>query len=291
MGSFSYTVQQNHDGMNARNFLRKICGLTARSMTVLKYADGGVTRRGELLRSCDIVHTDDVIDLRLPDDVNEITPVKSKLDILYEDDYLLVVNKPPQMPVHPTKVHQLDTLANIVSYYQMQKGERYTFRALNRLDKDTSGCVIIAKDRLTYAVTHPTVSKRYIAVCEGILTDSGIIDAPIGLEEGSKIRRCVRDDGQPSVTYYKPIHSGNGHTLIELRLETGRTHQIRCHMSSIGHPLAGDDLYGGSRKRISRQALHCRTVNFIHPLSREQICLETNIPQEFLAIINESCTT
>ena len=287
-GSYSFTVGVDSDGMSARNFLRRICGLTARSMTVLKYAEGGITRSGELLRSCDTVHTGDVIDLRLPADVNDITPVEGELKILFEDDHILVADKPPYMPVHPVKVHQLDTLANIVSYHQAQRGERYAFRALNRIDKDTSGCVIIAKDRLCYAMTLPTVRKEYLAVCEGIINKEGVIDAPIALEPGSKIKRCVCEGGQRAVTHYAPINHSVGYTVLRVRLETGRTHQIRCHMSSIGHPLAGDDLYGGSRERISRQALHCMSVSFIHPVSRDEIRLTADIPSDMAALTDMS---
>ena len=290
-GSYSFTVGADNDGMSARSFLRKICGLTARSMTVLKYAEGGITRSGDLLRSCDIVHTGDVIDLRLPPDVNDIAPVEGELKVLFEDDHILVADKPPYMPVHPVKVHQLDTLANIVSYHQMQRGERYAFRALNRIDKDTSGCVIIAKDRLCYAMTLPTVHKEYLAVCEGIIDADGIIDAPISLADGSKIKRCVSDGGQRAVTHYSPLNASGGYTLLRLWLDTGRTHQIRCHMSSIGHPLAGDDLYGGSREHISRQALHCMSVSFVHPVSRSEIRLTADIPCDMAALSDMSALT
>ena len=288
-GSYSFEVKAEYDGMTARGFLRKICGLTARSMTILKY-DCGIRRSGEILKAHDIVHTGDIIELSLPADVNDIEPVDGELDILYEDEYLLIVNKPPFMPAHPTKTHQLDTLANIVTYYQRKRGENYTFRALNRLDKDTSGCVVIAKDRLAYALTQPTVRKTYIAVCEGILTESGVIDAPIALSEGSKIKRAVVPEncaaGQRAVTHYRPVSSANGHTMLELWLETGRTHQIRCHMNSIGHPLAGDDLYGGSREYIERQALHCKSVSFVHPLTKEELFIDSPVPNEFFAILS-----
>lgn len=285
--SFSFTVLPDHDGMTARNFLRRVCGLTARSMTVIKYAGTGITRGGALLRSCDTVYAGDIIDIRLPDEACGIEPVGGELGVLYEDDRLLVVNKPPHMPVHPTKVHQTDTLANIVSAYQQEKGESWAFRALNRLDKDTSGCVMISKDRLSYVLTQPSVSKTYYAVCEGILEEGGTIDAPIALENGSKIRRCVAEGGKHAVTRYEPIRSGSGHTLLRLTLLTGRTHQIRCHMSSVGHPLAGDDLYGGSRALIDRQALHCGDISFIHPISKEPVELHTPVPKEFYAVLGE----
>ena len=284
--SFDFTVEKEYDGMTARDYLRKIRGLTARSMTLLKYGDNGITRKGEILKAHDIIHCGDVIELNLPEDDNDIKPIRGCLDILFEDDCFLIADKPPMMPVHPTKTHQEDTLANIVSYYQREKGERYTFRALNRLDKDTSGCVIIAKDRLSYSLAQPTVKKKYIAVCEGIITESGVIDKPIALETGSKIKRTVCAGGKKAVTHYTPLRSGNGHTLVELWLETGRTHQIRCHMSGIGHPLAGDDMYSGSRVYIARQALHCVSIEFFHPFKRESLHIESGIPIDFYKIIN-----
>lgn len=286
LGYYKFTVSSDNSGQTLKTFLRREVGISARSMTVLKYAGMGITRSGIELKAHDIVYEGDIIEIQLPPDSNDAEPVEGRLDVLFEDDCLLIVNKPYGMPVHPVKVHQLDTLSNIVAYYQQSRGESYTFRALNRLDKDTSGCVIIAKDRIAYSLVQPTVEKRYIAVCEGTVSESGVIDAPIALEPDSKIKRCIRSDGDPAVTHYDPVYHANAHTLCELWLETGRTHQIRCHMSSIGHPLAGDDMYGGSLDYIQRQALHCRDVSFIHPVTKEKIIINTEIPEEFFAIMN-----
>ena len=269
---FEFSVTPDNNGSTVKTFLRKSCGITARSMTVLKYGDGGIFCGDTELKAHDIVRSGDVITLRLPAETNEILPIEGGLTILFEDDFLMIVNKPAGMPVHPTKVHQTDTLANIVSYYQQKRGESYVFRALNRLDKDTSGCVLIAKDRLTCSQIRDRVQKTYTAVCEGIISNKGTIDRPIGLAENSKIKRTIRPDGLHAVTHYHPLRTGNGHTMLELWLETGRTHQIRCHMSSIGHPLAGDDLYGGSRD---------------HPVTKGRITVTAEIPQEFLQIIIE----
>ena len=279
--SFKFTVEAVQDGMTVRSFLRHACGITARSMTLLKYHEGGITREGRLLRSHDVLHQDDIVCLSLPVEHNEIIPMKGRLDILYEDDYLLIVNKPPCMPVHPTKIHQEDTLANIVSFYQQQKEEDYIFRVLNRLDKDTSGCVIIAKDRLTYTLVRESICKTYIAVCEGLIDCDGVVDSPIALAHDSKIKRVVSDNGQRAVTHYHVQYTDGTYTILSLRLETGRTHQIRCHMSSIGHPLAGDDLYGGSCDKINRQALHCQSVMMTHPFTHEQLDIRTPIPVDF----------
>ena len=202
----------------------------------------------------------------------------------FEDEYIIVVNKPPLMPVHPTKIHQVDTLANIISYYMNSKGENYTFRAINRLDRDTSGCVLMAKDRVCANSLPDTVQKEYVAVCEGKIHSSGTVDRPIKVMEGRSIQRVVSDDGQRAVTHYFPILFCNGHTLTKFILETGRTHQIRCHMSSIGHPLSGDDMYGGSLEHISRQALHCYKVTFTHPITNEYIEVVADLPRDICSV-------
>ena len=287
LGRYEFIVDEQHDGKTLKTFLRQSCGISARSMTVIKYNGGTIKVDNQLLRAHDIIHANDTVVITLPAEHNEITPVEGVFDILYEDDYLLIVNKPADMPVHPTKVHQLDTLANIVSFYQEGRGEDYLFRALNRLDKDTSGCVVLAKDRVAYSLVKPTVSKTYIAICEGIIEKDGVVDTPIALLPESKIKRSISESGAEAVTHYHPISYGNGHTMCKLWLETGRTHQIRCHMSSIGHPLAGDDLYGGSLNLIGRQALHCQTVCLVHPVTHKKIVLTTEIPNAFYRIINE----
>lgn len=287
LGSYSFTVGEKNGGQQLRTFLRKECGLTARSLTVLKKTGLGITRNGAELRARDTLCEGDIVEIRLPREHNDITPVEGKLSILHEDDFFLVIDKPTGLPVHPTKIHQTDTVANILSYYQRERGEDYTFRALNRIDKDTSGCVLIAKDRITYSLIQPTVRKLYLAVCEGEISESGTVNAPIALEEGSKIRRCVRMDGDKAITHYRPLYFDGVHTLIELRLETGRTHQIRCHMSSIGHPLAGDDMYGGSLEYICRQALHCAAMELRHPVSGERLIFRASIPEDMVGLIRE----
>ena len=285
VGRFTFIVEHENDGQNVKTFLRRNCGLTARSMTVLKKSGMGITRGGDLLKAHDILYAGDRIEIRLPEDLSEIEPVDGMPPILFEDDRLLAVDKPASMPVHPVKDHQLDTLANRVSAYQQSRGESYIFRALNRLDKDTSGIVLIAKDRISYSLIKPTVEKVYFAVCEGIIEEAGTINETIALAPDSKIKRCVSADGDSAVTHYTPIKHGKTHTLCRVVIETGRTHQIRCHMSHIGHPLAGDDLYGGSLELINRQALHCKDVSFIHPDTKERIILHTELPEEYERII------
>lgn len=282
-----FIVPEDCDGMTARTFLRKRCNVSARIITLLKREKSGILRNGENLKTIDVLHSGDEIVLNLPQDKNEITPIKGDLNIVYEDEHIIAVDKPFGMPVHPTKVHQEDTLANILKYFQEQKGESYTFRAVNRLDKDTSGIVLIAKDKYTATALQNKVDKTYIAVCEGVIENSGTIDKPIRLLEGHTVQRTVADDGKPAVTHYTPLKSDGIHTMLRITLETGRTHQIRCHMASAGHPLAGDDMYGGSLDYINRQALHCAVVEFIHPITNKQIKIDTKLPEDIEQIIKE----
>ncbi|MBQ0098642.1 MAG: RluA family pseudouridine synthase [Oscillospiraceae bacterium] len=283
----SFTVPCEFNGKMLKVFLKKYCNMSTRTLSKLKREDCGITRDNAVIKATDNVFANEKIVISLPKDKNEIIPIKGDLDILFEDEYLLCINKPYNMPVHPTKVHQTDTLSNIVSYYMVSNGENYAFRAVNRLDKDTSGIVILAKDRYTCAVMQGSneIQKEYVAVCEGEIFENITIDNPISLAENSKIKRCVCDNGQKAITHCTPIKNKNDHTLLKVTLETGRTHQIRCHLSSIGHPLAGDDLYGGSREKILRQALHCISVTFLHPITKRKVIIKTDIPQEFLAIV------
>lgn len=281
------TVPSDCDRIDAKTFLRRHCDISARTLSKLKRTNLGITRNSQLLKTTDILRSGDVVVLAMPDDENDIIPIKGELDILFEDEYIMVVNKPPLMPVHPTKVHQEDTLANIVSSYMREKSEYYTFRAINRLDRDTSGCLLLAKDRYCAHALPSTVKKEYVAVCEGVITDNGTVNKPIKVMEGRSIQRVVSDDGAHSVTHYFPVFSKNNHTLTRFILETGRTHQIRCHMSSLGFPLAGDDMYGGSLEYISRQALHCHKVSFVHPITKENIEIVSQLPKDMCSILSE----
>lgn len=282
-----FTVSKEHDGTKAGRYLRTVCSLSARTLAQLKRTENGLTINGQLLRSIDNVYAGDVIEMRLQSEVNSITPVEGELDILFEDGYILIVNKPAGMPVHPVKKHQLDTLANIVSYRYMNSGSDFLFRAVNRLDSDTSGAVIIARDRHTASLLQGAdIEKHYIAVCHGKIAEKGTVDSPIALKPDSKIVRHISENGKPAVTHYEPIVSLNDATVIDLHLETGRTHQIRCHMSSIGHPLLGDDLYGGSIELIPRQALHCHKISFIHPILNTKIDIKADVPKDIAELID-----
>lgn len=281
-----FVVGDDCDNMNALTFLRGHCGLSARMITRLKREKNGIMMDGRILRTIDSVSAGKTVEINLPCENSQIKATKGELDIVYEDDNILVVNKPYAMPVHPVKEHQENTLANIVAYYNQQRQKPCVFRAINRLDKDTSGLVLIAKDRYSANALKGKTFKRYLALCHGIIDKEGTVDAPMGLTEESKMVRYIIPDGQPAITHYTPVKSLGEYTLIKLWLETGRTHQIRCHMSSIGHSLVGDDLYGGSVLLTSRQMLHCAELELVHPISKEIISLKTDLPADMQRVVD-----
>lgn len=282
-----FTVPKEYDGVNAQNFLRSYCGLSSRMITRLKREKDGILMGEKILRTIDTVTAGKNVIISLPDEKIGIEPVKGNIDILFEDDYILILNKPHSMPVHPVKQHQSDTLANLVAYHSQKSGKEFTFRAINRLDKDTSGIVFVAKDRYTANAVKFALNKTYIAVCTGKITQDGTVNQPIALKKDSKMVREVTADGSPAVTHYKVLKATDSDTLVSLVLETGRTHQIRCHMEYLGHPLEGDDLYGGSLEKIQRQALHCGKLEFIHPIIKKSICVVAPIPEDMENISEE----
>lgn len=280
-----FTVPEQYDGAQAKFFLRGCCGLSARMITHLKREKDGILMNGKNLRTIDRVEKGMTIEIALPEEASEfIEPVSGELDIIYEDAFILAINKPPYMPVHPVKQHQTDTLANLVEYYNKNRGESFVFRAHNRLDRNTSGIVIIAKDKFTINKLKGNTRKYYTAFVHGEMSGSGTIDEPIGLLPDSKIRRHVIPGGARAVTHYEVLSGGRSFSVLRLWLETGRTHQIRCHLSHLGHPLLGDDLYGGNTEYIDRQALHCGEISFIHPVTNKKTVLRADLPEDMKKI-------
>lgn len=212
------------------------------------------------------------------------------LDILFEDDFLLVVNKPPGQVVHPNPRYPTGTLGNAVVGYWLEKGTPHTFRPIHRIDRNTSGVVVIAKNhfahqQLAWQLEHKIIHKRYIGLVHGqIIHKQGIIEQPIALTPGSFIVRQVSPDGLPATTHYKVLYRYPEATLVEFILETGRTHQIRVHCQAIGHPLIGDDLYGGEIRLLQRQALHSFLYAFHHPATGEKISIMAPWPKDLIAL-------
>ena len=260
-------INAHDDGKKLGEVLIKR-GVSRRLLTRLKRTEKGITRNGETIRTIDEVFKGDIVILNEQDEALLEPNGALKVEILYEDDQLIVFNKPPFMPVHPSIKHQGDTLGNFFA----AKCSGLTFRPVNRLDRDTSGCVIAAKNQYAAKALQGTYEKVYYAICHGIFNKrNGFVNAPIAREQESIIKRCVRSDGQSAVTRYEVISASEKYSLLKLSLENGRTHQIRVHMAHIGHPVAGDDLYGGSREDYPRQALHCGEVEFIHPINGKKV--------------------
>lgn len=236
----------------------------------------------------------DVVKCKL--DFNEssdnIVSTKMNLDIIYEDDYFLVINKPFNMAVHPSILHYENSLSNGVKYYFESIGLNKKIRPVNRLDRDTTGIVIFAKNEyiqecLIKQMNSNSFYKEYVAILDGSLNNKqGTINAPISRKSGSIIERCIDENGVKAISHYEVIESKNNLSLVKFVLETGRTHQIRLHSKHIGHSIIGDTLYGNESNLISRQALHCHKTSFIHPITKNRIEFIAPLPQDMKKAIN-----
>lgn len=279
--------------------MRKICFVAECNQTVmsllsknnvskrlikkLKRTKDGITKNGVHIRTVDKVFKGESITIALEDEKMLEANENLNVTVLFENDDLIAFDKPYNMPVHPSIKHQGDTLGNYFSY----RCSNLSFRPINRLDKDTSGICVAAKNAFSAKSLQHSLEKTYYAVVCGKLDNDGTIDAPIGRTDGSIITREVSLSGQRAVTHYKTVKYSNDekYTLVKINLETGRTHQIRVHFSYIGFPLAGDEMYGGDCSDISRQALHCKTVEFLHPITKEIITIDSELPEDMKSLI------
>ena len=266
--NISYTVPEEYDGRKVIHFLRGYCGFSSRLMRKVKYA---LTLNGNQSRTIDRIKPGDIIGVSIPDDdaVPEIT--EAEIDIVYEDDDILVINKSPFMAMHPTHNHQGDTLANAVTAYLTKKGKCVAFRAVGRLDKGTSGIVVCAINPLSACKLSGKIGKEYAALVKGELKGEGRVDVPIYRPDPMKTLRAVGEEGDRAVTHYSVEAYDEKRSVLRVRLETGRTHQIRVHFAWLGAPLVGDDMYGRADGEISRHALHCEKMTFTHPVTGESI--------------------
>ena len=286
----NFTVKEHNNGNTLTAFLRGE-GVSLALIKKIKFQPDGILVDGVKQNTDYKVKAGQKVTINTADtkedaEKSTVIPQDIPMDIVYMDDCCMVVDKPYYMPVHPSFNHPTDTLANAFCGYWQKKGEEKIFRAINRLDKNTSGLVLIALDPFTAEKLKGSVEKVYTAIAQGKVEPcEGVIELPIARETESIITRCVRADGQYARTDYKVIKQNDDFTLMDIKLHTGRTHQIRVHFSYLGHPLAGDDLYGGSLEAIERHALHCRKLEFFSPCKDEKITVISNIPKDMENIV------
>lgn len=286
-----FTVGNEYDGKKLIVFLRSGARLSHSLVSTLRHTEGSFIRNGSVMRTVDIVRGGDVITVTFPDGRCSVEPVAIPFKIIYEDEDLLIINKGSDIAMHPSHGHQTDTLANGVAWHLINKGHSGAFMAVGRLDKGTSGIVVCALRSYCASLLSGNIEKTYIALCDGILSGGGTVEAPVYRPDPGKTLRACREgpaenEGERAVTHYEALEVSGGMTLVRLRPETGRTHQIRVHMAHIGAPLVGDVLYGTPRKDTGHHMLHCAEVRFDHPVTKRHLCFSAPLSGEFKRIFS-----
>ncbi len=284
------TVAAEDDGRLLRDVLRGSLGISRQFLHGLKY-DGAILLNGERVTVRAVVKTGDRIRLTLPEeDKSRVEPEEMPLAVVYEDEDILVVNKPAGIIVHPVPPEPSGTLANAIAWHWLQRGEDRPVRLVTRIDRDTTGLVLVAKHALTqhfYTVNPDAIAKQYLALVAGAVEkDEGTIEAPIAVNPDNPVTRMVSPEGRESETRYRVVERFALATLVEATLITGRTHQIRVHFSWLGHPLLGDEQYGGPLGLQQRQALHSYRLTLTHVRTKEPLVLTAPVPEDIKAALN-----
>jgi 23S rRNA pseudouridine1911/1915/1917 synthase len=289
---FTYIIKPEESGITIKDYLRKKSFSHALISNLKKYDDGIMVNGIRKYTDHHLVSDDKlIVCIREKPTVSRIMATELMLNVLYEDEDLMVVDKQAGIPIHPSRLNNTETLANAVANYLSDKGMDPVFHCINRLDKDTSGLTIIAKNMyaaslLSEMIRIRTIKREYLAICEGVFAERhGTICAPITRNGTSMIRYVDNENGEYAETDYQVVGEGNGLSLVRLTLKTGKTHQIRVHMKYIGHPLIGDTLYNPGNTIMKRQALHAHKLMFTHPLNGLNITLTSNIPADMEAVI------
>lgn len=286
-----YQITELHNDKTILQFL-KDKGYSHSVLVQLKKTEEGIKRNGIWAYVSEKLSTGDTLHVHWEEESlsENIVPVNLPFPVIYEDEDILIVNKPADMPIHPSMNNYNNTLANAAMYYFNQKGQAFTYRCINRLDRDTSGLTILAKNMLSGGILarHSglrEIKREYVAIVSGNVKDQDTIIAPIARLDGSTIERCVDfEQGEHAVTHYWKLayDKEKDVSLIRLKLETGRTHQIRVHMKYAGFPLIGDFLYNPNYRYIKRQALHSVALTFTHPITEEEMHFESPLPEDMM---------
>jgi len=288
-----FDIDKEYDGLKLGEYIRKKLMMSRNGLIKVKKS-GSLKVNGGLVHTDKILKTGDRVEFELPDQGSEnILPEYMELDIVFEDEYMIVINKAAGIPTHPSRNYYMGTLANGLMYHLMEEGRNVTIRPVNRLDRNTSGLILFAKSShvqhlISLEGSKYNATKEYLAIAQGrVEADSGTIDAPIAREKEHSIRHVVREDGGRAITHYRVIERYEDYSLLSIILETGRTHQIRVHMAHLGHPLIGDELYGGGEGKINRHALHAYKIKMLHPILHSKLSFTAEIPEDMTRLIRK----
>lgn len=293
--NIDYIIDEDSAGLRVEQFLRRK-RYSGQNLSEIKRMPKSILVNGVHYYMRQELSTGDHLQVRICETQNseKIPPTKLPLDIIYEDEDLLVLNKPAGMPIHPSLNNYTNSMANALAYYFQSQGKPFIFRCCNRLDRDTSGLTIVSKHLVSGSILsdmtkYREVHREYLAIARGSVTPSeGTIQAPLGRKEGTIIERTVDwEHGEDAVTHYKVVKEANGHSLVSLRLETGRTHQIRIHMKYLGYPLIGDYLYNPDMEYMTRQALHSHHMEFTHPITGEHMSFTAPLPEDMARVMQK----
>ena len=293
--NIDYIIDEDSAGLRVEQFLRRK-RYSGQNLSEIKRMPKSILVNGVHYYMRQELSTGDHLQVRICETQNseKIPPTKLPLDIIYEDEDLLVLNKPAGMPIHPSLNNYTNSIANALAYYFQSQGKPFIFRCCNRLDRDTSGLTIVSKHLVSGSILsdmtkYREVHREYLAIARGSVTPfEGTIQAPLGRKEGTIIERTVDwEHGEDAVTHYKVVKEANGHSLVSLRLETGRTHQIRIHMKYLGYPLIGDYLYNPDMEYMTRQALHSHHMEFTHPITGEHMSFTAPLPEDMAQVMQE----
>ena len=293
--NIDYIIDEDSAGLRVEQFLRRK-RYSGQNLSEIKRMPKSILVNGVHYYMRQELSNGDHLQVRICETKNseKIPPTNLPLDIIYEDEDILVLNKPAGMPIHPSLNNYTNSMANALAYYFQSQGKPFIFRCCNRLDRDTSGLTIVSKHLVSGSILsdmtkYREVHREYLAIARGSVTPSeGTIHAPLGRKEGTIIERTVDwEHGEDAVTHYKVVKEANGHSLVSLRLETGRTHQIRIHMKYLGYPLIGDYLYNPDMEYMTRQALHSHHMEFTHPITGEHMSFTAPLPEDMARVIQE----